>query len=138
MCFTNLSSESRVIRSHFYSTLEVSRTSLIVTFIAVSLLRKIWDFPVLAFISLFWNHLNNLKASDCNSNITARSILRLLKLLLIFTPWVLFVKYEWIKLRPEDETPHQKSLAIKSLWPIQSNALERLVNNAPSSFLLSA
>ena len=51
---------------------------------------------------------------------------------------VLFDKYEWIKSRAQLETPFQKILAIKSSWSIKSNTLERLVNNAPNSFPLSA
>ena len=35
------------------------------------LLCKIWDFPGLALMWLFSNYLSNLKANDCNSDVTA-------------------------------------------------------------------
>ena len=72
MCFSNLSSESRVIPSYFSSTQEVSVTSLVVIFSVFLLLGKILDFPGLAFVWLSSNHFDNLKANNCNSDITAR------------------------------------------------------------------
>ena len=72
MSFLNLSSWSRVIPSNISSTLEVGTTSFIVNFSTFLLLRKIWDLPGLAFMWLFPNHLNNLKANYCNSDKTAR------------------------------------------------------------------
>ena len=43
------------------------------------------------------------------------------------------VKYEWIKFKAVGKPPYHKSLAIKSLWLIQSNTLENSINNAPNS-----
>ena len=70
MCFSNLSSELRVTPSNFFSTLEMSATSLIFNFSVFLLFSKIKDFSVLAFMCLFSKHLNNLKVNVCNSDIT--------------------------------------------------------------------